>query len=82
MRSHRIHWRDICGTIQWMDLKEAISWGQESFAKHYVTTGKIIFENEDFILVAATTSKEDDGTYSYNDISMIMKSIIIKRVRL
>jgi len=77
MKIQKISWRDITAGHEWMELKEATAWGYKQFDIVHVTVGYVIFECRKFLLVAGTYSEEEP--MQFNDISMIMKSVIIKR---
>ena len=76
----RIVWDDICSPKEtWMSLKEAMKWAVKRHGKSMSTTGYLIYETSEYILVAATHDAEDDD---YGDISMIPKGTIRKIVPL
>ncbi len=71
-----VEWRDII-TLEdgWMSVEDAIQTGKELYNAKYRTVGWVIHEDKDFLLVAAT---DDISGAEYNDISMILRSVIIK----
>lgn len=71
-----VHWRDITTLDSaWLSTEQAIVEGREKYNLVYKTVGYLIENNKDFVLVAATYDADGD---EYNDISMIMKCVIIK----
>lgn len=71
-----VHWRDIIALDSaWLTKEQAVTEGWKKYNLVYKTVGYLVEENNDFVLVAATY---DTGGGEYNDISMIMKSVIIK----
>jgi len=75
---YKITWRDIAGGKNWMSESEALRWGKKQFKLEYYTVGYILYKDKDFLLIAGSFYEEDEETV-YNDISMIPKSVIIKR---
>lgn len=77
-----ITWRDIHALkTQWRTLEESIEEGKILFNYKQFTVGVVIYEDKDMILIAAS-GDVDDKEKTYNDISMIPTSEIIKRDKL
>jgi hypothetical protein len=70
----KITWRDISAEGRWMNLDECKAWGIKAMNADFVTIGYLIFENDDFVLSAATYDTTDPDHLSYNDVSMIQVS--------
>ena len=82
MKLYKIHWLDIVGGKDWYSLKEAVSFAKKKFKTTYYTVGYLIHEDKDMVVVASTYTVEDDGEYSFNDVSMIPKSVVIKKEKI
>jgi hypothetical protein len=82
MKLYKIHWLDIVGGKDWYSLKEAVSFAKKKFKTTYYTVGYLIYEDKDMVVVASTYTIEDDGDYSFNDVSMIPKSVVIKKEKI
>ncbi len=76
MKLEKIYWKDIDGlSDSWMSKEDLIVAGQESFNETCISVGEVLFENEDFLIIAGTF----DGVEMWHDASMIMKSVIVNR---
>jgi hypothetical protein len=73
MKLSKVTWLDINSGDRWMDLEEAIAWGEEKYAADFVTVGYILHQTPDFVIIAATIDTDQE---SYHDISMIPCSVI------
>jgi len=77
-----IKWRDASGLrngdepSEWFYLESAIKRAKELWEEICETSGWIIYENKEFIVIATTKSS---GLYS--DITMIPKTLIKKIIR-
>lgn len=69
-----VTWRDISSEHLWQTKDEAIKWAREAYNEECKTYGFILKETKEYIVIASTTATDD----SYNDIVMIMKSVIKK----
>ena len=82
-----VYWRDISGVSSkdneaaWFTKEQATKESQRLFDCEYISVGEIIAETDNFITIAATTDSDADEPL-YSDISMIMRSVIIKVVPL
>lgn len=76
MNIETIHWRDIAGiSDSWMTKEEAIVAGNTSFNEVCISVGQVIYENEQFLILASTFGGEN----KYHDCSMILQSVIVNR---
>ena len=69
-----IKWRDIHGVSEWKNKNEAIDWAKNAYSTECTTRGKLIYIHKDFIVICSTDATDGD----YNDISMILRSVIIE----
>jgi hypothetical protein len=84
MKLERIFWRDI-GSISdsWYSKDELIERANKDFHTLCETVGYIVFENSNFVVVAATLLPGDtEEENRYHDASMIMQSVIVTRENL
>lgn len=87
MQITKVYWRDIAGiespnnSNAWLTRDQAVKEAEKLYNHEYETVGEIIAETNDFIVIAATT---DNGTLEplFSDLSMIMKSVIIRMEKL
>lgn len=71
-----VYWKDIAALEgQWDSVESCIKKAQKLYEAVYKTVGYIIYENDDFLVIAATHDMEGN---EYNDVSMIPKSVITK----
>ncbi len=76
MKLEKIYWKDIDGLSEtWMSREDLIVAGKASFDETCISVGEVLFENEDFLIIASTF----DGVEMWHDASMIMKSVVVKR---
>lgn len=76
----RIFWRDIQGAPQgWKNKEDLVAWAEKAHQVEFITVGYLIYENKNFIVLAATIDGYEE---EYNDASMILKSVITKREKL
>lgn len=64
-----------------MTLKEAQLWGKKKFEATYFSVGYLLESNKQYVVIAATYDDDVDEP-GYNDVSMVMKSVIKKIERL
>lgn len=83
-----IEWKDICGLndfgagrITWAGEEELIAKAEQLYALAYTTIGYVVFENADFLLIAASWDGDLDKPF-FHDGSMIPKVNITKRTPL
>ena len=79
MKLKIIYWRDASGLKdteqnEWFTLEEAIKKAKFLWEEYVETVGWVIHENNDFLVIAATKSKD-----VYSDITMIPKTLIFIR---
>ena len=71
-----IKWRDIQGFGRgYKTLDEAIEESRKLYNQIMETVGWVIFENDEFIVVASTFDSVED----WNDLNMIPKPFIVDR---
>lgn len=75
----KVIWRDISAlpSGRWYTKETALKESQKLFETEYVTVGQIIEENENFIIISATWDSDIEEE-NFNDISMILKSVIVR----
>lgn len=75
---YKITWRDISSlpSGRWYSKEDALKEGQRIFDIEYVTVGRILEDNEKYIILASTYDSEMNE--NFNDVSMILKSVILK----
>jgi len=82
-----IYWRDISGidsadnSSSWFTKKQAIKEAQKLYDEEFTTIGEIIAETENFVVVAATCDNDLEEAI-YSDMSMIPKSVIIRKEKI
>jgi len=79
MTLEKIIWRDINSKSQWISSQEAVDWATAVFAADFITVGYVIYENDSFVVSAATLDTTHSDTLFFNDISMIPKVVIKSR---
>jgi len=83
----KIIWRDISGidsddnSSAWFTKKQLLAKGAELYNHEYISIGEIIIDTKDFIVLAATTDNDKEEPL-YSDVSMIPKSVIIRKENL
>lgn len=75
----RILWRDIYSAARWMSIEEAKIWAQSQYEQKMETIGYVIYENHEFVVTAATVDPTNPVHPAFNDVSMIMKSVVLER---
>ncbi len=86
MSKHKIniiHWKDAssCGDLtyrQWFSKEEAIEAAKERFDEVSVSSGFVLENNKNYIVIASTKAGED----LYCDITMIPKKFLMKIFKL
>jgi hypothetical protein len=75
----KIYWKDI-GSLSdsWESKDNLLKNAEKRYTEECTTVGEVIFENENYVVVAASF----DGSDMYHDSSMIMKSVICKREKI
>jgi hypothetical protein len=77
MKLVQVVWEDIMTLDHsWKNIQECVDEAKKLRQLDFTTVGYLIHEEEDFVLVASTY----DGENEYNDVSMIMRSVI-KEIR-
>lgn len=76
-----IEWRDIQANHHWVSEDEALRWAKKQYNCAYYTTGYLLHEDKELVVVAASWTEDEEGV-AYNDVSMIMRSVItnIKKI--
>lgn len=78
-----VYWHDIAGiqgedaNNSWLTKDELINGAEKLFSTKYTTRGELVYENKDYIIVAASSDNDPENRL-YSDASMIPKSVIIK----
>jgi hypothetical protein len=76
----KIYWRDIGGiTDSWLSTEEILVEAEKRYNEVCESVGWVVFENDDYIVLAATRDPSQD---TWHDGSMIMKSVIILREKI
>jgi hypothetical protein len=73
MKIVKVTWKDI-RTLEpsWKSVEECIEEAAKVYQENFYTVGYLIHKNDDCVLVAATKGGEE-----YNDVSLILNSVII-----
>lgn len=74
-----VWWHDAAGLfeekLEWLTLDQCKDSAKEKYGELCLSTGEILYETKDYIVIAATSV----GERLYSDGSMIPKALIVKR---
>jgi hypothetical protein len=75
MRLVKVEWVDISDESKWFELSEVEKWATTKFRERMISVGFLIFQNDNFIVVAADYYPTEK---MFNNLNMIPRTNVRK----
>lgn len=72
-KTRRFQWLDHSSSSEWQTMAEIMKWVEATKSKPCSTTGRIIYEDEDVVVV----SSETDGEGNFGNSTIIFKALLL-----
>jgi hypothetical protein len=83
MKLLKIYWKDIAPLSDgWKGLKHCIEEADKLYEHEMISVGYLIHDTPDYVVIAASVDDTEPEDPNYNDVSMIMKSVITNTIEI